>query len=142
MTELAFTFCNSAVMPGWACLALAPRWPHTRTAVFAGVGANAVAYVTHLLTAERVEDASFLSLKGVRNIFMRGDANVHMVCWLHYLAFDVLVGLMEVEDAQREGVRHAAVVPCLGLTLLYGPAGALAYAVVRFASMVLRKRSA
>eukprot|EP00931_Biecheleriopsis_adriatica_P116209 TRINITY_DN91887_c0_g1_i1.p1 TRINITY_DN91887_c0_g1~~TRINITY_DN91887_c0_g1_i1.p1 ORF type:complete len:138 (-),score=11.17 TRINITY_DN91887_c0_g1_i1:16-429(-) len=130
MSELAFKLCNWSVLPGWGCLVIAPKWPHTKAVVLAGVGINAVAYIAHLVRG-KVEDASFFTLKGVRNIFLRGDANTHMACWAHYLAFDVLVGLMEVEDAQRTALPHAAVLPCLGMTLMLGPSGALAYGILR-----------
>ena len=33
--------------------------------------------------------------------------------WVHYLAFDLLVGTWEVEDARSQGVPHLLVVPCL-----------------------------
>ena len=47
--------------------------------------------------------------------------------WVHYLAFDLLVGSWEVRDARERGVRHIFVVPCLILTFLFGPAGWLLY---------------
>jgi hypothetical protein len=47
--------------------------------------------------------------------------------WLHYLAFDLLIGNREVQDARERGVPHFLVVPCLALTFLFGPAGWLLY---------------
>ena len=51
--------------------------------------------------------------------------------WLHYLAFDLLIGRWEVRDAQQRGIPHLLVIPCLALTFLFGPAGWLLYRVVQ-----------
>ncbi|MGH7516648.1 MAG: abscisic acid-deficient protein Aba4 family protein [Gemmatimonadales bacterium] len=49
----------------------------------------------------------------------------------HYLAFDLLVGAWETTDARTHGVPHPAVLPCLALTFLFGPAGFLLYLGLR-----------
>jgi hypothetical protein len=38
-----------------------------------------------------------------------------------------------VRDAQRLGIHHLLVVPCLVLTFIFGPIGLLLYFVLRFA---------
>ena len=53
--------------------------------------------------------------------------------WVHYLAFDLLIGTWEVRDSRERGVPHLLVVPCLILTFLLGPAGWLLYMGVRSA---------
>jgi hypothetical protein len=51
--------------------------------------------------------------------------------WIHYLAFDLFIGSWQVRDAERNGVPHLAVVPCLVLTFLLGPTGLLLYLLIR-----------
>ena len=60
--------------------------------------------------------------------------------WVHYLAFDLFVGSWEVRDARERGIPHLAVVPCLALTFMFGPAGWLAYAGLRTAFAQRRPR--
>mmetsp|Transcript_30022 Transcript_30022/g.68334 ORF Transcript_30022/g.68334 Transcript_30022/m.68334 type:complete len:140 (-) Transcript_30022:196-615(-) len=137
--EHAFSFCNAAVMPGWICLAAAPTWRHTRKLVFGGVCVNAVFYVVMFATTKfEMSVASLSSLQGIRELFQGADAPLHMAAWLHYLAFDLLVGLLEAEDGVKNGVPRAVVAPCLGLTLMAGPVGALSYGIARqlFASKI------
>ncbi|MCF6234348.1 MAG: DUF4281 domain-containing protein [Rhodobacteraceae bacterium] len=50
---------------------------------------------------------------------------------MHFLAFDLLVGAWICRTARREGVTFWLVIPCLPLTFLFGPAGFLAFALVR-----------
>ena len=51
---------------------------------------------------------------------------------VHYLAFDFFVGSWEARDALAHQIPHLAVVPCLLLTFLFGPAGLLLYLLLRF----------
>ena len=39
--------------------------------------------------------------------------------------------LLQVVDAQKRGIPHLYVVPCLALTFMFGPTGLLAYFVAR-----------
>jgi len=52
--------------------------------------------------------------------------------WIHYLAFDLMVGLFIVTDAARLGIAHWWLLPALFLTLMFGPAGLLLYFATRY----------
>ena len=71
----------------------------------------------------------FTSLAGVTALFTRPEGV--LVGWVHYLAFDLWVGAWAVEDAERRGLKHWAVVPCLVFILLAGPLGLLLYLAAR-----------
>jgi hypothetical protein len=73
----------------------------------------------------------FSSLEDVALLFTNRWAL--LAGWLHYLAFDLLVGCWEVRDARDRRVPQWLVVPCLFLTFMFGPAGWLAYLAVRTA---------
>ena len=51
--------------------------------------------------------------------------------WAHYLVFDMFVGSWEARDAQRIGLHHLFVLPCLVMTFLVGPIGLVLYLMVR-----------
>ena len=131
LPESLFTLANLAVLPAWALLVLAPRWRWT-SRLFAPVVMPALLSLVYLyLLASgwaRVHNA-FGSLAGVRHLF--DDPALLLAGWLHYLAFDLFIGSWEVRNAQRLGLPHLAVVPCLLLTLFFGPVGFLSYLVVR-----------
>jgi hypothetical protein len=52
--------------------------------------------------------------------------------WLHYLAFDLFVGTWIARDVAQRGLPHWAVLPCLALCFMFGPAGLLSYAAMTF----------
>ena len=72
---------------------------------------------------------SFSSLDGVAQLFT--SRPILLAGWLHYLAFDLVVGAWEVRDARRRGVAFGWVVPCLAVTFLAGPVGFLVWLLVR-----------
>ena len=71
----------------------------------------------------------FSSLAEVATLF--SNPWLLLAGWLHYLAFDLLMGSWEVEDARERGIPHVMGVPCLLLTFLFGPAGWLLYMIMR-----------
>lgn len=128
-----FSLANGLVLPAWAILIFAPKWRVGRD-VLAGLVfplllglLYALLFVLHLGSAP--EGASFGSLAGVV-AFMSVDWLL-LVGWVHYLAFDLFIGAWEVRDAQRHGVHHLIMVPCLLLTFMAGPAGLALYLLVR-----------
>lgn len=128
--ERIFLLCNAAVVPGWLLLAALPRWKYTQRvcAVIIPV-ILAVAYLTLFVVNFKGLHGGFLSLAAIAYMFQQPETL--LAAWIHFLAFDLFVGSWEVRDAQRVKVPHLAVIPCLLLTFLLGPAGLLAYFIVR-----------
>ena len=85
-------------------------------------------------------DGGFGSLEAVRRLF---DVPGLLVAgWVHYLAFDLFVGAWIAERAGAIGLPHLIVLPLLALTFLFGPAGFLAFVIVRAAWTAARPAAA
>ncbi|WP_437809188.1 ABA4-like family protein [Sorangium sp. So ce1078] len=133
--ETIFSICNAAVLPGWLLLAFAPRWRWTQRVAASTAAALALVYLILIVPTFGKGEGGFGTLHGVGQLFARPE--VLLVGWIHYLVFDLFTGSWEVRDAARLGIPHWMVVPCLALTLLFGPVGFLFYLVLRAA---LRRR--
>jgi Domain of unknown function (DUF4281) len=135
--EQLFSVCSMLVLPGWLLLVFLPRWKWTARFVCPVLIPLALALVYLWLVATTFgrTPGDFNSLAGVSQLFQNPKAL--LAGWIHYLAFDLFVGSWEVRDAQRTGVHHLLVVPCLFLTFMFGPAGLLLYFALRAA---LRRR--
>ena len=125
-----FSVANPIALLGWTLLVLAPRWRGTRALVLSGAlplllaAAYTALIAAHYLGAHGSE-GGFGSLAGVAALFR--DPWALLAGWVHYLCFDLFTGAWEVRDAQRRGLPHGLLVPCLALTFLFGPAGLLLY---------------
>jgi hypothetical protein len=129
--ETLFKVATIGVAPGWLLLILAPRAHITERVVLSGVYSLALAatYLVLIVAFFPLAVGGFGSLADVSRVF----ANPYLLLagWIHYLAFDLFVGAWETRDAAARGVPHVLLVPCLVLTLLFGPAGLLAYFALR-----------
>jgi hypothetical protein len=131
--ETVFAAANGVAMLAWIALAASPpsaRWTR-RTWLVTGrllPLAFALVYVW-MLAAHWPSGGGFGSLAEVRTLF---DAPGALAAgWIHYLAFDLFVGTWIARRAADLGLPHLAVVPALVLTFLFGPAGLLAFFVLR-----------
>jgi Domain of unknown function (DUF4281) len=131
--EQIFSACTLLVLPGWLLLVFVPRWRWSARFVAPVLIPVALGCVYALLVATHFgrSEGDFNSLAGVSKLFQNPYSL--LAGWIHYLAFDLFVGAWEVRDAQRVGLHHLIVVPCLLLTFFFGPAGLLLYLVLRFA---------
>lgn len=121
-----FDLANAGALIGWLLLAFAPlkrAWlvPGARI-----VGVLLAVLYSGLLVGAVMGggmEGDFSSLAGVTALFARPEGV--LVGWVHYLAFDLWVGAWAVEDADRRGLKHAFVLPCLVFIFLAGPLGLL-----------------
>jgi hypothetical protein len=129
--EQLFSLCGTLVLPGWLLLVFLPRWKWTARLVCPVLIPLLLALVYLWLVATTFgrTPGGFGSLAEVSLLFQNPRAL--LAGWIHYLAFDLFIGSWEVRDAQRAGLHHLLVVPCLVLTFLFGPVGLLLYFILR-----------
>jgi len=119
------------VLVAWAAMIFAPRARLTRWLLHSDVLPLGIALLYGLFVVPRAGAAlaSFRTFDGIAKAFT--DRTFVFAGWIHYLAFDLLVGRVVLADAQRRGLAHLAVVPSLLATFLFGPLGYLLYAATR-----------
>jgi hypothetical protein len=131
--EAIFQVANTLALLAWVALAAAPArapWAATVRRVagrWVPLG-FAVVYVA-LFAAHGMGDGGFGSLQAVQRLL--AEPALLTAGWLHYLAFDLFVGAWIAERAGALGLPHWLVLPLLALTFMFGPAGFLAFALVR-----------
>jgi len=132
-----FTFQSRLVMVGWLALVCLPFWEYMPATVMAIVLVISATYAYFILFGRRFDDKGarqpnfkdFASLSGVVKMF--ANRRAALAGWLHYLAFDLLIGLFIVLDSQQHDISHFMVLPILFFALMIGPAGLVAYFIFR-----------
>jgi hypothetical protein len=129
--EQVFSVANVVALCGWIMLGVLPGRPWvTRMITTKAVPSIlAAVYTAIVVSLFWRAPGGFSTLAGVGLLF--SNPWLLLAGWVHYLAFDLLVGSWEVEDARERGISHWIVLPCLVLTFLFGPAGWLLYTTVR-----------
>ncbi len=129
--ETWYLIANASVAPVWLLLILAPRAALTeRVAATPLVPAiYALVYVGLLVPALTGGSGDMASLEGLRAAFEQ-DAAL-LLAWVHYLCFDMAVGMWAYREGRRLGMSWWVVGPCLAGTLMFGPAGFVAFVAAR-----------
>ncbi len=63
----------------------------------------------------------FGSLASFMDFFTK--ENTVLASWVHYLAFDLLVGMWMIDQNKNVGIHQVLMAPCLLATFLFGPLG-------------------
>lgn len=129
--EQIFAIANLVAILCWMLLAVLPgnRWVTEGLTGKAVPALFAVAYIAIVSVVFPRAEGSFSTLPGVAALFT--NRWLLVAGWLHYLAFDLLIGTWQARDSVERGVPRWLLVPCLFLTLMFGPVGWLAYMIVR-----------
>lgn len=128
-----YSLVNTLVLLPWLLMLVAPKWKWTQNIIFSFAFPLLFAGVYLFLLVLYFNEGSgdFSTLEGLTALF--SNKKLVLVGWLHYLAFDLFVGSWELSDAQKNGIKHLLLVPCLLLTFVMGPVGLLLYLSIRWA---------
>ena len=104
---------------------------------YGGIGLLACAYaaiiiplMTGMIDGGSTGSPDFTTLAGVQNLLASpGGATVG---WIHYLAFDLFVGLWIARNADKYGFARWMQIPILLFVLMLGPLGLVLYLLLRF----------
>ena len=137
--DLVFTIANNYALLMWVILAFAPRRDMIMTGLFyGGTGLLACAYAVIIipLMTGMIDGGSsggapdFTTLEGVQQLLASpGGATAG---WIHYLAFDLFVGLWVARNADKYGFARWLQIPILLFVLMLGPLGLVLYLLLRF----------
>ena len=125
--EAMFQIANPVAMLGWNALIFAPLAPRITDLIanFIIPMLMALAYSSQILAYWSGATGGYSSLPDVMALFT--DPHIALAGWLHYLAFDLLIGAWAVRHARAAQIPHLLVLPHLVMIFLFGPAGYLTY---------------
>ena len=136
--EAIFGTANLLAMICWAGLILMPRWPALMSALmYLGVGLLCLVYTVAIISVVGglvdpvggEAQTSFSSIEGVRAIFASNGGVT--IGWVHYLAFDLFVGLWIARDADAKDFSRILQAPILLATFMAGPVGLFLWLIIR-----------
>jgi hypothetical protein len=128
MLEAVFRASHVIAFLGWAALFAAPRVGRRRAIAWARWVAVPLCllYLFFFLShAAAIPRDQGYTLAAIGSAF---DKPVLLLAgWIHYLVLDLWVGTWEAEHAERTGLPHSVLLPCLFATMMIGPLGLILY---------------
>ena len=135
----ALTLASGIIGVCWTALLVAPRARVTQRLLETDAVPLAVCVVYAVLVIPFMPGifAQFDSLAHIDA--MLNNRTLLLTSMLHFMAFDLMVGRAILTDAQRRGIPHWMMVPCLLMSLLLAPIGYVMYRAVRAGNGALRR---
>lgn len=120
---LLFKIANTAALLGWLILIALPRYEFLLTLLQRFlISAFCLLYtIVMAISLTQIQEGGFSTLQQVKTLFSYDM----VVCagWVHYLAFDLFVGLWVAKKADAMQIHRLLQVPVLLLVFLFGPVG-------------------
>lgn len=133
--DTIFSLANGLALIAWIALILLPRPELLYSILLEGViGLLCLLYASTLILVMFVlpstnGGADFSTIEGVRTIFAT-DGGV-VIGWVHYLAFDLFVGIWVARRSDEIALSRIVQAPILVATFMFGPFGLLIFLLVR-----------
>jgi hypothetical protein len=129
--ELIFSFVNSVAFVCWILLFVLyhKRWVYRILFSFVFTTMAGIYLFFILKGMSGSGGGGFDTLANVKALFSKDEAV--LAGWIHYLVFDLFVGMWICQDADKRGINRWILLPCLLLTFLLGPTGLLLYVIIR-----------
>lgn len=126
--DALFSTANTLALVCWVGLIVLPRWRLVRRALQIFIVAGLCVLYAVLIQGFffGVGGGGFSSLAAVQKLFTSRE--VALAGWVHYLAFDLFVGLWIAGRADEIGVSRWLQGPILLTTFMFGPIGLLMFA--------------
>lgn len=128
-----FQICSTIAMLSWLVLIVASPFIPEVDKFLIGIVITLLAIVYGwliILSFDPGDIKSFGSLDGVMKLFQ--NKTLLTAGWVHYLAFDLMVGIWIKKNSLKYEISQWLVIPCLAFTFMLGPVGLLLYLLIRF----------
>jgi hypothetical protein len=131
--ELVFKIANFTALFQWLLMSVYLFYPNNFTNFFLKnhfiILFLSVLYSLYILTNFGKQKGSFKSLEGISALFK--NKSILLAGWIHYLAFDLFVGVWILKDSMSLGMNVFLTLICLFFTLMLGPIGLLIYSLIK-----------
>ncbi len=123
-----FSLANLITLPMWVLMIFLPKWKVTRFLIDYKVIPIVLAIVYAIYIVLSILNSGMMdfgSLASVMTLFTK--ENAVLAGWVHYLCFDMLVGMWMVNQNKELHLHQLLLAPCLFLTFMFGPIGFLLF---------------
>ena len=127
-----FSYAGMLTMPMWILMIIVPKWKVTRFLIDYKIVPLLLSliYAVYIVKAILIGGMmDFGSLQSVMQLFTQEQAV--LAGWIHYLAFDLLIGMWMLNQNKKIGIHQLLMAPCLLGTFMFGPVGFLLFTALK-----------
>jgi len=127
-----FSIANMIAIPMWVLMLFFSKWKVTRFLIDFKVIPLALAFMYAIYIFQAIQISGMMdfgSLTSVITLFT--EENAVLAGWIHYLAFDLIVGMLVLDQNKELKINQLVMAPCLFLTFMLGPIGFLLFMIIK-----------
>jgi hypothetical protein len=127
-----FSIANMITIPMWMLMIFLSKWKVTRFLIDFKVIPLALAFIYAIYIFRAIQIGGMMdfgSLKSVMALFT--EENAVLAGWVHYLVFDLLIGMWMLDQNKKLRINQLTMAPCLFLTFMLGPIGFLLFMIIK-----------
>lgn len=127
-----FSIANMTAMPMWLLMIILPKWKVTRFLIDYKIIPILLSVIYAIYIFQSILGGGgldFGSLESVMDLFTNEDAL--LAGWVHYLAFDLLIGMWILDQNKTLKIHSLIIAPCLFGTFMLGPIGFLLFIIIK-----------
>lgn len=131
-TTQTFSIVGMIAMPMWVLMIFLPKWSITKFFMKYQIIPLmlSLVYAVYIFKAIQIGGMmDFSCLKSVMLLFT--EENATLAGWVHYLAFDLLLGMWMLKQNEKIGIHQILMAPCLLGTFIFGPLGFLLFMSIK-----------
>lgn len=127
-----FSIAGMMTMPMWILMILLPKWKVTKFLIDYKVIPLLLSLVYAIYIFQAIQIGGMMdfgSLASVMTLFT--EENAVLAGWVHYLAFDLVVGMWMLDQNKELKIHPLVMAPCLFATFMFGPIGFLLFMIIK-----------
>ncbi len=116
----------------WILMIFLPKWKVTKYLINFKIIPLILSfiYAIYIFLSIKINGMpDFGSLTSVMKLFTK--ENAVLAGWIHYLAFDLIIGMWMLNASKKLNIHQLIIAPCLFLTFMFGPIGFLLFFIIK-----------
>jgi|TARA_B110000908_G_scaffold139714_1_gene166514 hypothetical protein len=127
-----FSIASMITMPMWILMIFLSKWKITRFLIDFKIIPLALAFIYAIYIFQAIEIGAMMDFGGLKSVMaLFTEENAVLAGWVHYLAFDLLIGMWMLDQNKELRINQVLMAPCLFLTFMLGPIGFLLFIIIK-----------
>ena len=127
-----FSIVGMLAMPMWVLLIFLPKWTVTQFLIKYKVIPLILSLIYAFYIFQAIQIGGMMDFGSLQSVMQLFTAeNAVLAGWVHYLAFDLLIGMWMIQQNKNIGIHQVLMAPCLFSTFMFGPLGFLLFKIMK-----------
>ncbi|MBA6155699.1 DUF4281 domain-containing protein [Tenacibaculum sp. S7007] len=127
-----FSIAGMITTPMWILMIFFPKWKVTNYLISFKIVPIILSfiytiYIINTISINGMPD--YGNLDSVMKLFT--EENAVLAGWVHYLVFDLIIGMWILNASKKLNIHQLIIAPCLFATFMFGPVGFLLFFIIK-----------